>query len=230
MISMVVSAVAFLILLYVLYVRLDLGLEGVCIATGLMYLVRFVCSSILICMNSDLPKHDDVYLFSTETCTNVMPLLKKSLSSAAYGVWGAWSTNILVLSATYLGTAGAAAYTIMVSIIELVDNNTASICQGSQIVAAKSIGQRKTRLALQYYTLGFIYAMASAVAQIGILWVFCEQILDFYEAKEETNVIVRQNWLIFHIYVLVNAVQLMSNSFVRAAGKQYEGSFLTLAG
>jgi len=58
----------------------------------------------LIRKSEYLTKHDDVYVLSWESCTNVVPLLKMSLAAQVYGVW-ALSFDLISPIATYLGTA-----------------------------------------------------------------------------------------------------------------------------
>jgi len=72
---MLFSSASYLVFLFIFYFYLEMGLHGLALATGLSYLARFIFSLIIIHVNSDLPKFDDVKLFSFESCTNVMPLL-----------------------------------------------------------------------------------------------------------------------------------------------------------
>jgi len=86
------------------------------LATGVMFFVRFIVNYGLVELRNDLRKHDDVYLFSIETVSNLKPIVKKCLASLALGIWGLWIFDILLLLATYMGPAGTAAQTIMRSI------------------------------------------------------------------------------------------------------------------
>ena len=51
-----------------------------------------------------IPTFSDVYLFSRETVSNLMPILKLDLKSVAMGVWGWWAFDLYTLMASYLGT------------------------------------------------------------------------------------------------------------------------------
>ena len=50
-----------------------------------------------------IPTFDDVYLFSKETVSNLMPILSLDLKSVGMGVWGWWAFEIFTFMATYLG-------------------------------------------------------------------------------------------------------------------------------
>jgi len=117
------------------------------LATGFMFFVRFCVTFCLVTLRDDVRKHDDVYLFSWESCTNVMPLFRKSLASLALGVWGWWSFDIFTLMATYIGTTEAGAQTIMRSIGLLTFMMPVGFASGTAIMIGKSIGQKKTELA-----------------------------------------------------------------------------------
>ena len=57
------------------YFYLDWGFTGVCWATALMFVFRCAMNVGQVVFLNDLPKHDDVYLFSWETVGNIGPLL-----------------------------------------------------------------------------------------------------------------------------------------------------------
>jgi len=82
-----------------------MGYEGVMLATGLMFFIRFLCNFLYVEMRNDVKKHDDVYLFSKETVTNLIPLFKKSLAAMSMSIWGWWSFDIFTLMATFMGPA-----------------------------------------------------------------------------------------------------------------------------
>ena len=97
------------ILVLILFVWLDCGFKGIMVATGLMFFVRFLVNFSLVTFRNDITKHDDVYLFSRESCTNLFPLMQKSLASMLLGIWGWWSFDIFTLMATYIGATAAGA-------------------------------------------------------------------------------------------------------------------------
>lgn len=105
LISTVTGTVCHAIMICTFYIWLDMGYKGVMLATGLMFFIRFLCNFALVELRNDVRKHDDVHLFSKETVTNLMPLVKKSFASMALGIWGWWSFDIFTLMATYMGPA-----------------------------------------------------------------------------------------------------------------------------
>jgi len=157
------------ILILVLFVWLDAGFKGIMVATGFAFFVRFLCNFSLVMLRNDVRKHDDVYLFSWESCTNVTPLLRKSFASLALGVWGWWSFDIFTLMATYIGTTEAGAQTIMRSIGLLTFMMPVGFASGAGIMIGKSIGQKNTPLAQQYYKVGQMASIAISICQSVVL-------------------------------------------------------------
>ena len=144
---MLASTLVHALLIVVLYVWLGWGFEGIMLATGVMFFVRFCVSYCLVEYRNDLRKHDDVHLISWESCSNVIPLFRKSMASLALGVWGWWSFDIFTLMATYMGATEAGAQTIMRSIGGLTFMVPVGFSFGSGILIGKSIGQKRTELA-----------------------------------------------------------------------------------
>lgn len=116
-----------------------------------MFIFRASVNVGLVYLRDDVRKHDDVYIFSRETVTNLGPLVKKSFASMSLGVWGWWSFDIFTLMATYIGPAAAGAQTIMRSIGLLTFMMPAGFSAGAAIMIGKSIGQERPNLAMQYY-------------------------------------------------------------------------------
>ncbi len=128
-------------MILIFYVWLDLGYKGVMLATGIMFVFRFLVNYLLIEFYCDkVSKHDDVYLFSRETVTNVWPLLRKSFASMLLSIWGWWAFDIFTLMATYIGATEAGAQTIMRSIGLMTFMMPAGFSGGCNIMVGKSIG------------------------------------------------------------------------------------------
>ena len=72
-------------------------------------MIRFSVNYGMVTFRNDVKKHDDVYLFSRETVTNLGPLFRKCLASMSMGVWGWWSFDIFTLMATYISPQAAGA-------------------------------------------------------------------------------------------------------------------------
>ena len=143
LIAMIVGTVSHASMICVFYFWLDMGFEGVILATGLMFMCRFLVNYSLVTFRDDVKKHDDVYLFSRETVSNLGPLIRKSFASMSMGVWGWWSFDIFTLMATYIGPAAAGAQTIMRSIGLLTFMMPAGFTNAAAILIGKQIGAEK---------------------------------------------------------------------------------------
>ena len=145
------STVSHVIMICIFNLWLDMGYQGVILATGLMFFVRFAVNFGLVELRNDVRKYEDVYLFSMETFSNIKPFVKKCLASMALGIWGLWTFDILTLMATYMVTAETGAQTIMRSISLLTYMIPAGFMTGARIVIGKSVGEERVNLAMQYY-------------------------------------------------------------------------------
>ncbi len=134
------GTVSHAIMILIFYVWLDLGYKGVMLATGFMFVFRFLANYLLIEYRDEVRKFDDVYLFSRETVTNVWPLLRKSFAAMLLSIWGWWAFDIFTLMATYIGPTEAGAQTIMRSIGLLTFMMPAGFSGGCGIMLGKSIG------------------------------------------------------------------------------------------
>ena len=136
----VTGTVSHSLMILIFFVWLDLGYKGVMLATGLMFIFRFMANFLLTECRSEVRKHPDVYLFSKETVTNIWPLLRKSLASMLLSIWGWWAFDIFTLMATYIGATEAGSQTIMRSIGLLTFMMPAGFSGGCGILLGKSIG------------------------------------------------------------------------------------------
>ena len=109
LVSMIVGTIGHATMVSIFYFGLDMGFQGIVLATGLMFILRFLSNYALVTFRDDVRKHDDVFLFSKETVTNLSPLVKKCFASMSLGVWGWWSFEIFTLMATYISPAAAGA-------------------------------------------------------------------------------------------------------------------------
>lgn len=80
----------------------ELGFLGVCIATSMMFVSRFLIVLIQIETNPKLKNIYDVKFFSKETIENVGSQFKLGLFGLFMGVWGWWAFDIFTLIASYL--------------------------------------------------------------------------------------------------------------------------------
>lgn len=217
--GMIASTVMHAISILVLYVWLDYGFHAIVISTGIMFFVRFCVSYSLVNYAGDIQRYDDVRLFSRESCTNVLPLLRKSLASLALGVWGWWSFDIFTLMSTYISTVAAGAQTIMRSIGLLTFMIPVGFALGSGILMGKSIGQKNTELVLQYYKIGMIAALAISAIQITFLWSLRDQIISMFTSNEEVAAEISNAWPVLLIFTLFDATQIVSAGFIKSTGK-----------
>jgi len=87
-----------------------------------------------------LKTHDDVFLFSKETVSNLWPLIQVSLGSMFMGIWGWWAFDIFTFMATYLGETEAAAQSQMRSIGLLTFMLPIGYSSASGILSGAAIG------------------------------------------------------------------------------------------
>ena len=151
LVAVISSTVSHFIMIGIFYFWLDMGYQGVILATALMFVFRFAANFSLVTFREDVKKFDDVYLFSRETVSNLGPLVRKGFAAMSLGVWGWWSFDIFTLMATYIGASAAGAQTCMRSIGLLTFMMPVGFANGAAIVIGKSIGQERKNLAMQYY-------------------------------------------------------------------------------
>lgn len=92
----------------IFYFWLDLGFTGICWATSMVFVGRFVCAQFFIRFSSCYKWFDDVHLFSRETVSNLGPMIAVCTSSMFMGIWGWWAFDIFTFMAQYLGHTAAA--------------------------------------------------------------------------------------------------------------------------
>ena len=85
------------------------------------------------------------------------------------GIWGWWAFDIFTLMATYLGGPVTAAQTIMRSIGLLTYMLPVGFASGCGILVGNSIGEKRPKLAMQYYRVAMATAVGFTVIQILIL-------------------------------------------------------------
>ena len=103
LVSFLSGALLHLTLIGILCYGLDMGFNGVILATAGVFVGRFFSTQIFIRFKHEFKWFDDVTLFSQETITNLRPLIDVSTSSMFLGIWGWWAFEIFTFMATYLG-------------------------------------------------------------------------------------------------------------------------------
>lgn len=81
---------------------MNLGFTGLCIATNLVFVSRFLVVYFLIEKTQSLKNIYDVVLFSKETTVNLVYQFNLGLSGMIMAVWGWWAFDIFTLIASYL--------------------------------------------------------------------------------------------------------------------------------
>ena len=75
LISMVSGTVAHAIMVYVFCIVNGWGFTGICWASGLMWMSRGILGIGLVKYGGKIPSFPDVFLFSVETVSNVLPIV-----------------------------------------------------------------------------------------------------------------------------------------------------------
>lgn len=60
-----------------------------------------------------IPKVDDVFFFSSETITDLRPLIEINISSGIMGVWSIWCLDIFTVIASLMPTEQFAAQSVL---------------------------------------------------------------------------------------------------------------------
>ena len=148
---------------------LNWGFDGVCWATGLMFMLRGMIGVSLVKFGGRFPSYDDVHLFSRETITNLWPLLKIDLQGVAMGVWGWWAFDIFTLIGSYLAESVIAAQTIMRSLGLLTFMIPVGFKVACQILIGQNIGRACERAIRHYFKMCMYFSLAVGVLQAALL-------------------------------------------------------------
>ena len=85
-------------------------------------------------------------------------------------VWGWWAFDIFTLMATYLGGTVAAAQTIMRSIGLLTFMIPAGFAVACGILVGNSVGEKKPKLAMQFFRVSGASCIVITIIQIAIMY------------------------------------------------------------
>lgn len=118
----------------------DWGFTGVCIATSLSFVVRFIVVQIQIEISPGLKNVYGVRLFSNETVQLVQYQAQLGVMGMFMGVWGWWAFDIFTLMASYLSLDVVSAQTIMRSLGLLTFMIPIGFSIACGILIGKSIG------------------------------------------------------------------------------------------
>ena len=212
----------------VLVFGLDLGFTGICWATGMVFVGRLLSTHIFLwCKRDSFTFYDDVRLFSRETMTNLLPLLKLCIVSMLMGVWGWWAFEIFTFMSTYLGETEAAAQSQMRSLGLLTFMLPVGYSSASSVLSGNAIGAYKPRQAIMYYKVCLFMAMVITVIQMSVLWLAKDAMIRMYTSNEAVAPLLADAWPILILFTLFDTTQAMGMSVIRATGKQGLGAIIT---
>ena len=101
-------------MVYIFYAQLEwTPFTSVVWANCCMHLAAFIVSFYVVKIKKTFEKFPDVRLFSLETVSNTMPMLKIGLAGIAFGIWGSYCYDIFAFMASFLGEKEMAAAAIM---------------------------------------------------------------------------------------------------------------------
>ena len=101
-IVLAVSAVFHVFFVYLFIGVLDLGWEGILIATGLHFVVRFLTAFIYLICAVKPYKETQLDFLNKETFTNLKPQVQRGFGSLLMGCWSWWAFDIFTLICLYL--------------------------------------------------------------------------------------------------------------------------------
>lgn len=150
-------------MVYLFYYKMELGFEGICLATACMFMTRFFMNCGLVLFTGIFETFDDVKLFSKQSTTGYDEQLKLGLNSLAMGVWGWWAFDIFTLIASYMSATIIAAQTILRSIGLITFMLPVGISQACGTLVGNAVGEGRKDKALSYYKtsqlLGFVVSL-----------------------------------------------------------------------
>ena len=95
------SCLLYAILLWV-FDLMNLGFEGIALASSIHFIFRFFVAYGLILKSGKFDGTNDIPLFSKESRMNLGNQFRLGLESMAMGVWTFWGFEIFTLMASYL--------------------------------------------------------------------------------------------------------------------------------
>lgn len=143
------------------------GFYGVCIATLIQFLSRFVISTIVYMNVPRLKNTTDAKLFSRESTRNIGNQLQLGIGGLFMGIWGWWAFDIFTLMASYLSIEAVAAQTILRSLGLMAFMIPVGFTTASFILIGQNIGANNTALITHYFY--YCLYLSSGFATVTIL-------------------------------------------------------------
>ena len=222
------GAVTHLALIGLFVFVFDWGFTGICWATALLFVAKFLAVQVyILCNRRELKTFEDVTFFSRETFSNLGPMIRVCTMSMFMGIWGWWAFDIFTFMATYLGETSAAAQSILRSLGLLTFMLPVGYSSAIQILGGNSIGAAKPNLAMQYYKVCMFMACIITIFQMSVLWFAQGPLISMYTNQPDIAALMESAWPILIIFTFFDTTQAMGQSVIRATGKQGLGALIT---
>ena len=180
MVSLAAGAGTHALFVGILVFGLDMGYTGICWATAMVFVGRFLTTQGFIWCLKDIKWNEDVKFFTKESFSNLWPMCTICLYSMFMGIWGWWAFEILTFMAQYLGETEAAAQSIMRSLGLLTFMLPVGYSTASGILTGNAMGAAQPNVAMTYYAVCMFVAMMITVLQAGILWLGQDAFIRMY--------------------------------------------------
>ena len=137
-------------LIYLFIYQLDWGFEGVCIATSIQFLVRWIGAVSYLTQVTEL-KDVDVSFFSSETFSNIGFQFNLGCMTLLMGIWSWWAFDIFTLICSYLSVEAISAQTIMRSLGLFTFMIPVGFNSACKFLIGSNIGRGCIKSILYYY-------------------------------------------------------------------------------
>ena len=142
-------------------------------------------------------------------------------------VWGLWAFEILTFMASYLSPEALAAQSILRALGIFTFMIPVGFSKGTITLIGNALGAEKPALCNQYYKTSLVVATVMATVTVALLWLLEHQIISVFSTLPEIVDYITPAWSVYLIYVLVDAVNVIGASGIRATGNQSKGVWIT---
>ena len=175
------STVLHVILICIFVTWLEMGWQGVCLATSIQFAMRFLIAIIYLNFVCEpFKESSSVKLFSRGTMQSLMPQLQRGLMSMMMFGWSWWAFDIFTLIASYLSAEIVSAQTIMRSLGLLTFMIPVGFSKACAYFVGFFIGQGSEEAIRHYYKIATGISAICGVLQIIILWIIRDYVIKMY--------------------------------------------------
>jgi len=164
----------------ILYKWLNWGFTGICWATAIHFLTRFLSNFTFITFDPHWKKFEKVPFLSEETVSNLGQQIKIGAKQASMSVWGWWAFDIFTLMASYMSPEAIAAQTCMRSIGLFAFMIPAGISGAASTLCGNSVGKENVEMVNLYYKMALFCSAAISCFLILVLWMFEESFIKIF--------------------------------------------------